>query len=51
VYYWLTRNAKEQQVAQLDFELELPLGPGDDGIGDTGTEDDTWEKAAAGMRM
>lgn len=49
MYYWLTRHANEQQVAQLDFELEMPLGPGDDGIGGSGTEDEAFEKALAGM--
>lgn len=51
VYYALTQNASEQQRDRLDFDLELPLGPDDDGIGTTGTEAAVWEKAFAGMQM
>ena len=49
MYHWLTQHANEQQTAQIDFELEMPLGPGDDGIGTSGTEVEAWEKAFAGM--
>lgn len=40
---------KEQEIAQFDFELEMPLSPADEGIGNTGTEDEAFEKAMAGM--
>ena len=50
-YYFLMRNQNEQQRAQIEFELELPLGPHDEGIEGSGTEAEAWEKAFTGMQM
>lgn len=45
------RNQNEQGRQQAEFELELPLGPSDEGIAGSGTEAEGWEKAFTGMQM
>lgn len=45
------RNGNEQHRAKVEFELELPLWPEDDGIGDSGSEAEAWERAFSGMQM